>query len=267
MRRAFTSFFLIACISAASLATQAPQKKASTRKKAQKPAEVTTDKLAEAMPAQPPPTPEQGPSSPPEVSYQAGQLVIVARNSTLGDVLNAVKQKTGAAVEMPASSSERVVGKFGPGAPRDVMAQLLNGSHYDYVLLGSPADPGALKKVVLMARVNGPQPNAPQQARQQVPPGANPGFQNPAYQQQNLQAVPEVDNDQPVEEANPDNAQDVQQPEEEQPPTADQGGADQAQPNQQPTVKTPEQLLRELQQQQQQQQQQDQNGPPAPPQQ
>src|SRR6266566_8337187 len=110
------------------------------------------------QPAPPPPTPEQGPSSPAEVSFQGGKLTIVARNSTMSDVLNAVKQKTGAAVEMPAVSSERVVGQFGPGAPRDVMAQLLNGSHFDYVLLGSPADPGALKKVVLMARVSGPQP-------------------------------------------------------------------------------------------------------------
>ena len=171
----------------------------------------------------------------------------------MGDVLNAVKQKTGASVEMPASSSERVVGKFGPGAPRDVMAQLLNGSHFDYVLLGSPADPGALKKVVLMARASGPQP---QPQPQQQP-------QAPNYQQNpNLQAVPEVENDQPVEENNPDTSQDVQPPEEEQQPQ------DQAQPGQPPTVKTPEQLLRELQQQQQQQreqQQEQQNGQPQVP--
>src|ERR1700681_3322771 len=69
----------------------------------------------------PPPTPEQGPSSPPEVTLAGGQLTIVARNSTMADVLAAVKQKTGASVEMPASSGERVVGRFGPGAPRDVM--------------------------------------------------------------------------------------------------------------------------------------------------
>ena len=102
----------------------------------------------------------------------------------MGDVLNAVKQKTGASVEMPASSSERVVGRFGPGAPRDVMAQLLNGSHFDYVLLGSPADPGALKKVLLMARASGPQPSQPQP---QTQPSA-PNFQ----QNPNLQAVPEM---------------------------------------------------------------------------
>src|SRR5713101_2109213 len=123
-------------------------------------------------PPPPPLTPEQGPSYPPEVSFQRGELTIVARNSTMGDVLTAVKQRTGAAVDMPAVSSERVVGRFGPGAPRDVMAQLLNGSHYDYVLLGSAADPGELKKVVLIARAGGPEPAPPQQqANQSVTQG------------------------------------------------------------------------------------------------
>ena len=165
----------------------------------------------------------------------------------MGDVLTAVKQKTGAAVEMPAVSSERVVGRFGPGAPRDVLAQLLNGSHYDYVLLGSPADPGALKKVVLMARANGPEP-APQQ------PGGAP--QN-MIGNQALQAVPEVENDQSPEETSGEVPAEVQQPEQQEEPQPDQ-----QQPGQNgPVVKTPEQLLRELQQQQQQQQ----NAPPGQP--
>src|SRR5438045_2212189 len=166
MRNPYIAFLLVIfVVGARSFGAQTPPKKAHPHKKQQK-VEKVTDALVESVPPQPPPppsTPEQGPSSPPDVSFQGGQLVIVARNSTMGDVLNAVKQKTGASVEMPASSSERVVGKFGPGAPRDVMAQLLNGSHFDYVLLGSPADPGALKKVVLMARVSGPQPQPQQQ--------------------------------------------------------------------------------------------------------
>ena len=190
-------------------------------------------------------TPEHGPSSPPDVVFKGGQLTITARNSTLGDVLNAVKQKTGAAVEMPASSSERVVGQFGPGAPRDVMAQLLNGSHYDYVLMGSPSDPGALNKIVLMARANGPEPAAAQQG-QPSQPGFQPG----------LQIVPQVQTDQPDDNA-AEMPPEAQQQEEEQPPPdqaeqPDQPPPDQAPPGQ-PVVKTPEQLLRELQQQQQQQ--------------
>ncbi len=185
-----------------------------------------------------PPTPEKGPASPPEVSFEGGRLTIVARNSTMGDVLNAVKQKTGAAVEMPVISSERVVGRFGPGAPRDVMAQLLNGSHYNYVLIGSPADPGALNKVVLMARVSGPEAAASQ------PPGSQPpGLEG----NQNLQAVPDVENEQNSEETSGEVPPEVPQQEEAQP---DQQGQQNG-----PVVKTPEQLLRELQQQQQQQQQ------------
>jgi hypothetical protein len=133
------------------------------------------------------------------------------------------------------------------------MAQLLNGSHYDYVLLGSPSDPGALNKVVLMARANGPQP-APAQPNQPAVPGAQSG----------LQIVPQVQTDQPEDNAG-EMQPEVQQPEEEQPEQPDQAEQPE-QPDQPPgqngaVVKTPEQLLRELQQQQQQQQQNGQTPP------
>ena len=210
------------------------------RKKSHKKAPVVQSAPEPApVPPAPPLTPEQGPSYPPEVSFQAVQLTIVAKNSTMVDVLTAVKQRTGAAVDMPAASGERVVGRFGPGTPRDVMAQLLNGSHYDYVLLGSPADPGALKKVVLMARVNGPAMPPPQ-------PG---GYAPPANQ--NLQAVPDIVTD---DQENNSEMPPAQEQEEPQP--------DQGQPDANgPAIKTPEQLLQELRQQQQQQ-----PPPGAPPQ-
>lgn len=172
----------------------------------------------------------------------------------MGDVLTAVKQRTGAAVDMPAVSGERVVGRFGPGAPRDVMAQLLNGSHYDYVLVGSPAEPGSLKKVVLMARANGPQSAGQQQPNQPMMQG-----------NQNLQAVPDVaSDDQPDESSNAEVPEAPEAAEQEEP----QPDQQQQQPGTNgPVVKTPEQLLRELQQQQQQQQQQQNGVPPgAPPQ-
>ena len=210
------------------------------------------DPVAAPQPPSPPPTPEQGPSSPPEVNYQHGQLTITARNSTMSDVLNAVKQKTGAAVDMPAVTSERVVGQFGPGAPRDVLAQLLNGSHYDYVLMGSPAEPGALKKIVLTARVSGPEPTPPTQPQVGVT--------------QPLPSVPDVD----TEQTSDDSSTETPQPD--MPQAPEQAPEEEAQPDQepaqsgQPVVKTPEQLLRELQQQQQQQQQQ-QNQSPQPQQQ
>jgi hypothetical protein len=248
MFRAFSILLAVGLCGSAS-ATQVQRRGAG--QKAQTPATQpqSPQPAAAAVQSAPQPTPEQGPSSPPQVTFQGGQLTIEARNSTMSDVLNAVKQKTGAAVDMPVASSERVVGRFGPGAPRDVMAQLLNGSHYDYVLLGSPADPGALKKIVLMARAAGPEP-APAQA------------QPPQALQQNLQAVPEVDTDQSATDDNssevPAEVQQIPEEESQQPEQVQPESAQPGQPGQ-PGVKTPEQLLRELQQQQQQQQQ---NAPP-----
>jgi hypothetical protein len=239
MHRTQICLLLLLLAASVSAKTQQPAKAHKAAVKATQPQAQAAPPL---QPAPPPPTPEQGPSSPPEVSFQEGKLTILARNSTMADVLNAVKQKTGAAVEMPSSSSERVVGQFGPGAPRDVMAQLLNGSHYDYVLLGSPSDPGVLQKVVLMARANGPEPAAPQGGR------ANRAGQ----ETENLQAVPEVEAETPEENAvePPPDAQPPEEPQPEQQPEGENG----------PTVKTPEQLLRELQQQQQ-----NQSGPPGAP--
>ena len=76
------------------------------------------------LPPPEPPKPEQMPAILPIVSYQNGQLTITAPNSTLSDILRAVKGKTGANIEIPPGSNERVVGKMGPGAPRDILAAL-----------------------------------------------------------------------------------------------------------------------------------------------
>jgi hypothetical protein len=243
MARRFPALMLVLLALAATAAAKTHKKSHKAKAAAVQPAPEPA-----ATPAPPPPplTPEQGPSYPPEVSFQGGQLTIVAKNSTMGDVLTAVKRRTGAAVDMPAAPSERVVGRFGPGAPRDVMAQLLNGSHYDYVLVGSPADPGSLQKVVLVARVNGPQPATPT-PNQPV-----------AHTSPYLQAVPNVAND---DQQQDDNSATAEMPEAQEQPEQEEPQPEQAQPN---PVKTPEQLLQELRQQQQMQQQ---NGQPgAPPQ-
>lgn len=237
-------------------ASAATQQHKSHKPKASKPAAQPqpAPALQEQPVPEPPPTPEHGPASPPDVSFRNGQLTIVARNSTLSDVLNQVRSKTGASIDMPAApSNDRVVGQFGPGAPRDVMAQLLNGSHFDYVMVGSPSDPAGLKKVVLTAKMNGPIP-APQPSNPNPPQAYNPG----------MQATPQMDQDQqdqlPPDEANTDVQPDAPPQAEQEEPQGEQP-TQQPNPNGGPVVKTPEQLLRELQQQQQ-QQQQNQGQPP-----
>jgi hypothetical protein len=206
-------------------------------------------------PVQPIPLDSMAPV-PPQVSYQNAQLTIVAPNSTLGDILRAVRKQTGAEIEIPVAP-ERVVTRLGPGSARDVMADLLNGSRFNYVLLGSPADSAALTRVVLVAKT-GPDsasPNGPDTAQiaEQPQPGVAPGVVphtgNPG--------APPLDADANAPEATDDNADD----------TADQAAAEAEQPPpapDQPAVKTPQQMLQEMQQRQLQLQQQQPGQPPVP---
>ncbi len=96
---------------------------------------------------------DQIPAAPPKVAYQNGLLSISAQNATLGEILREVRKQTGASIDIPQSgANERVVTQLGPGAPRDVLAALLNGTSYNYVMVGSPSDPSTVASVMLSAR-------------------------------------------------------------------------------------------------------------------
>lgn len=194
----------------------------------------------------------------PQVNYQNGQLTIMAPNSTLGDILRAVRKQTGAEIDVP-DAKERVVTHLGPGPAREVIAELLNGSRFNYVLLGSPTDPTVLTRIVLVARA-GIEPVAP----------ANPGGQQQAILRQQGGAINPTPEQDMATDANDADAQPDETPAPEE--NVEQPAAETDQPvgqPDQPGVKTPQQLLQEMQQRQlqmQQQQQQQQSGqPPVPP--
>jgi hypothetical protein len=177
------------------------------------------------------------PAVPPQISYQDGQLTIVAPNSTLGDILRGVRKHTSADIDIPSNATERVATNLGPGPARDVVAQLLNGSHFNYVLLGSPENAGLLVRVVLVAKTpDTPAPSAQAAAKSTAPA--------PAADAADAEAA-----DESVDET-PD-----------QPAEADQQPANPDQPG----VKTPQQMLQEMQQRQLQMQQNGQTGAPAQP--
>jgi hypothetical protein len=173
------------------------------------PAPVAVTPTAPPAPA----TLAQSPSVPPQVSYQAGMLTIVAQNSSLGDILREVHKTTGAVIDVPATASERVVGQIGPGPAREVLATLLNGTSFNYVLVGSMSDPTTLASVILTTRTAGGggavQTNAgvyqpPQQYEQQslMAPGTGPGgpvVQQPANDEE-ADAEEEKDEEDPAEE-------------------------------------------------------------------
>ena len=202
------------------------------------------------------------PPTAPRVTYQNGLLTIDATNSTLSQVLHSVQAQTGASVEMPASAAnERVMMQLGPGRPRDVLNTLLNGSKFNYIILGMTENPGGVQKVILTTRLNAPTVNTAQ--------NNGPGQVQPQYQSQ-----PDEPQD---EEIPPAEAEAENQPEVPQAPPAPgrfrpgQVPMRAPEPNEQSTDngnqpnggKTPEQLLMELQNMQQQQQRYQQQLNPA----
>ncbi len=86
----------------------------------------------------------------PQVTYTKGQLTIAATNVSLRDVLRAVSVRTGAVIEFPAErAGERIFTRVGPGPIRAVLTDFLNGSHFNYVMLGDPTNPNSLQRLVL----------------------------------------------------------------------------------------------------------------------
>jgi len=167
-------------------------------------------------------------------------LTIEAENSTLADILRAIRKQTGAGVEIPPNATERVVTHLGPGPARDVLASLLNGSHFNYVMLGSPTEPEKVDRIILTSKSGG----TPDTTSAPTPPGQSANA-----------AVPTDESEAPgmdiAEQPGDDSAENAAGEESQKP-----------QPGGQPQVKTPEQLLQELQRQQQQMQQQQGSSPP-----
>jgi len=206
---------------------------------------------------------DQIPPTPAKVTFQGGLLEISAQNSTLGEILRNVRKLTGAVIDIPPGSSganERVVTHLGPGAPRDVLAKLLNGSSFDYVMVGSNSDPAAVASVILMLK-----PSAAGEAQtaanvyrnngQPMPPNRLPVPQ--AFNPQAVNAQPAADADEakdedqenaPEENAD-DQAQSGQAEATEPNPPVQQQPQDPNQPNAGP--RTPEQIMEMLRRQQQ----------------
>jgi hypothetical protein len=156
-------------------------------------ADPTPSPQAQPAAAQPPPAPPapsapvaagvapsllQQPAQDAKILFDQNLLSIHAENSSLAGILRQVASSSGMKVE-GLGGDERVFGTFGPGAPRDVIADLLNGTAYNVALIGD-LDNGAPRELILTPATHGggapapaPQANsddANDQESQDVPP-------------------------------------------------------------------------------------------------
>jgi AMIN domain len=128
-----------------------------------------------------------------EVSYENGRLSIRAEGANLAEVLYELQRKTGADIPIPAGAEqEKVVASLGPGPAAEVLATLLNGSRFNFIVVSSSDNPAALKSLILTERGEGvsepvitysgaaaaqpaPEPEPPPQAETQPEPQPAPG--------------------------------------------------------------------------------------------
>lgn len=103
--------------------------------------------------AQPAPQlPTAATAKPPQVTYEDGQLTIIAENSALSDVMKALRSALGADIDLPAGVDQHIWVHLGPGPARRVLRDLLDSTEFNYVLQASDSDPDGIRSVLLTPR-------------------------------------------------------------------------------------------------------------------
>lgn len=120
------------------------------------PAQATPPQPAPSQPVGVAPSLLQQPAKDAQIIFGNGNLSIHADNSSLAAILQQVAGTSGMKIE-GLGGDERVFGNFGPGAPRDVLADLLAGTAYNQVLLGDLSN-GAPRELILTPARSGGAP-------------------------------------------------------------------------------------------------------------
>jgi hypothetical protein len=174
-------------------------------------------------------SPEQLPAQPPHVTYQGGTLSIDSQNASLADILHEIHNQTGSQVDLPSSLGKERVAAHMSGAPREVVSGLLDGARVGYIILGSPDDPNGVQKIILSAL-----PQEQNNGQAPAPAGGNalwkagpPSAEAQEEEQAETEPPPPPPPPQPAAQVNPYTAQ---QP-----------------PDQNAPMKTPQQMLQNLQ--------------------
>ena len=92
--------------------------------------------------------------------YQEGALSITAEDATLPEIFDSVRQSTGAAIDAPATE-ERMSVHLGPQPPVQVIAALLEGTPFNYAILGGTGPADRVLRIIVMPKPVGAPPASP----------------------------------------------------------------------------------------------------------
>ena len=88
------------------------------------------------------------------IGLSAGQLSVYANNSSLSQILQDLSTISGMTVD-GFDRDQRVFGIYGPGDPREILSELLDGAGYNFLMVGT-TEAGTPREVVLTARSSAP---------------------------------------------------------------------------------------------------------------
>lgn len=117
-------------------------------------ATVATQKAQTVQAPSAPENPDARAPQPASISLKAGELTVEAHDSDLAGILRSVGRLSGMRIEGLGESS-RVFGVYGPGKPREVIARLLNGSGYNFMMVGNAGD-GVPNSLLLTKKTKAP---------------------------------------------------------------------------------------------------------------
>lgn len=104
----------------------------------------------------PPQEQEEGPSFV-RVTTDGNQLMIQAKDCPLSQILDAVRAKTGANIDVSGHTGENMTVKIGPGPARQVISSLLGWTDFDYVIQGSDGESVAIQSIMLFPKTKSTQ--------------------------------------------------------------------------------------------------------------
>jgi hypothetical protein len=123
-----------------------------------------------------------------EVTLQDDKLRLVSNKASLADVLNELRTQLNADIGVPVGADQEIVAvMLGPGTQREVISKLLEGSRYNFIIVGTDADANKVERVILspkspggvVSSVPSSEEDATPVAQMQVPPQRSVGAPPP----------------------------------------------------------------------------------------
>jgi hypothetical protein len=141
-----TAFAVIALVCAVSFTAAARQ--ATSVRRHRRRAHPVRQSQPKVIPAPVPLPPEPPPPPILVVSYQHGSLALTAQDVPLSEILERIRESSGAVIEAP-SLDQRMTVRLGPQPPVQIIRALLQGLNLNFAILGGTSDRDPLQHIIL----------------------------------------------------------------------------------------------------------------------